>query len=136
MSALEGIKNMHPSSNLPTTTNTRFMTLCNSPTARGFHLTFTLCPSHSGVSGNELAGEAISEPQIGKLTVVKEGPSLRQQTEERPSSGLEILVLRFGRVLDTVCQNCGMVETIEHSIEECPQIHHPATQIPERDQPP
>ena len=32
-----------------------------------------------------------SEPQVGKPTVVKEGPSLRQQTEERPSHGPEIL---------------------------------------------
>ena len=32
-----------------------------------------------------------SEPQVGKPTVVKEGPSLHQQTGERPSTGTEIM---------------------------------------------
>ena len=32
-----------------------------------------------------------SEPQVGKFAVVKEGPNLYQEIEERPSHGPEIL---------------------------------------------
>ena len=36
-----------------------------------------------------------SEPQVGKHAVVKEGPSLHQQTEERTSTGPEILAPQY-----------------------------------------
>ena len=45
----------------------------------------------TSVNVQSTAKEEKKEPQVGKPTVVKEGPSLHQQIEVRPPRGFDIL---------------------------------------------
>ena len=71
MSTLQCIQNLHPSQQVANTDENEILDAMSSPTDRRCHLTFTCCPSHSGISGNELADVAAKEG----TTVEQEGVS-------------------------------------------------------------
>ena len=58
MSTLQCIQNLHPSQQVANSDENEILDALDSPTNRGRHLTFTWCPSHSGIRGNQLADMA------------------------------------------------------------------------------
>ena len=69
MSTLQFIKNLHLSQQVAKSDENKILNALASHTKRGCHLTFTCCPSHSGVRGNELADMAAKQG----TTVEQEG---------------------------------------------------------------
>ena len=86
----------------------------------------------TSVNVQSTAKEVKKEPQVGKPTVVKEGPSLHQQIEVRPSRGFDILAPQ-DRQNARYCQSemWHGEETVEHAIGECPRSHHPTARLPD-----
>ena len=121
-----------------------------SRTEGGCHLTFTWCPSHSGIYSNQLADVAAMEG----TTVEQEGvghhydsvkAAILQATKEPPITHER--QCRIGGESWKCCRcqasqnrnsaryclpKYGMwMETVEHAMGDCPPIHHPANQPPE-----
>ena len=81
------------------------------------------------------------EPQVGKPTVVKEGLSLHQQIEERPSPGPEILAQQDRKSARSCPPEMRYVEgdsrTCNGGVPSNPPPYSPTTRIlPNRDHPP
>ena len=116
MSTLQHIQNLHPSQQVANFDENEILgaVAC---TNRGCHLTFTWCPSHSGICSNQLADVAAKEG----TTVEQEGVShhydsakaaIRQATKEP--------TITFERVRHIYGERGENFESLHQQIEERP----------------
>ena len=90
MSTLQkSMQNLHPSQQVANSDKKEIVDAQASHTERRCHLTFTWCPSHPGVRGNELAGvapkEVTTEEQEGESYHYDSAKAaIRQETKEHP----------------------------------------------------
>ena len=61
MSTLQRTQNLHPSQQVANSDENKILDALASLTDIECHLTFTMCPNHSGIHGNELADVAAKE---------------------------------------------------------------------------
>ena len=89
LSVLLRLQNLHPSEPIPDNDERDIMMLLSEVTCRGCQLTFTWCPSHCGVIGNELADRQAKDgalkPQSEAASSYKSAKSvIRRMTRGEP----------------------------------------------------